>query len=187
MLHLFLPALPVPVAVPVASTTSVVVLFLSVLAGASVASFLWIAVEVLALAFRARIRARGAAGHCESVVAFGTNEVTISFHGNGSPFDSYRQAMHQRLGDLPAGTFNEPSEGCPRHIDLFRGVPVMEPFQIPQAKGFQLIQAQSHRVGFPERDPGRFEYPRRRFSADPSAFVRSSHLISFPYIMSICS
>lgn len=169
-------AAPMPVAAAMPAAFAVMMFFLPVVSGAGVTALFRIAVEVFAVAGRAGFRTRRAAGHGKAVIAFRTDEMTIAFHGDTSPFDSHRQTLDEGLRYLAPRPRDEPAKGRPRHIDLFRGIPVIQPFQIPQTKGFQLIQTQHHLIGVPDGNPCGLEDPGGRIRADPTAFVRSSHV-----------
>ncbi|GMV94226.1 MAG: hypothetical protein AMXMBFR82_40040 [Candidatus Hydrogenedentota bacterium] len=173
-------AAPVSMSVAMPATLptafAVVMALVAVVTGAGMPALFRIAVEVFAVAGRTGFRTRRAAGHGKAVVAFRTNEMTIAFHGDTSPFDSHRQPLDQGLRYFAPRPRDEPAKGRPRHIDLFRGFPVVQPFQIPQAKGFQLIQTQHHLIEVPQGNPCGFEDPGGWICADPTAFVRSSHV-----------
>jgi hypothetical protein len=175
LLLVTMPAMRVATSCPMAATFAVVMAFLPLVSRARMSTFFGVAVDASAVAGRTRIRTRRAAGHGKPMLAFRTDKVTIAFHGYSSPFDSHRQTLDQRLRNLAPRALDEPSEGRPRHIDLFRGFAMVQPFQIPQTKGFQLIPAQDNFAGIPEWDPGRFEHPHGRVCANPSALMRSSH------------
>jgi len=185
---LVIAAVTVTMSATMPATSIMVMAFAAMVSCAGVPAFLGVAVDLFTLADRTGIGTACPTRHGKAMVAIQTDKVTIAFHGYGSPFDSHRQALDQRLRNLAPRTLDEPSKGRPRHIDLYRSFPVVQPLQIPQPEGFQLIPAQDHLSGVPERDSGRFEHPRRRVSANPSAFMRSSHLlVNSSIIMSICS
>lgn len=165
-----------PVAAAMSTAFAVVMAFLALVPGAGVPAFFRIAVKVFTVAGRTGFRTRRAAGYGKAVVAFRADEMTIAFHGDTSPFDSHRQSLDQGLRYFAPRPRDEPAKGRPRHIDLFRGVPVIQPFQVPQAQGLQLIQTQHHLIEVPQGNPCGLEDPGGRIRADPTAFVRSSHV-----------
>jgi hypothetical protein len=162
-----------PAAMPTASI--MVMALAAMVSSAGMPTFLGVAVDVFAVASRTGIGTTCATRHGKPMVAFRTDKMTIAFHCYASPFDSHRQALDQRLRNLAPRALDEPSKGRPRNIDLCRSFPVVQPLQIPQPEGFQLIPAQDDFARVPERDSGRFKHPHRRVCANPSAFMRSSH------------
>jgi hypothetical protein len=81
----------------------------------------------------------------------------------------------QSLGDLPVGGRQDTAEGRARNAHPFRGLFLVQPFQIGQSDRFELIEREDDLVQLADRDPRRMEHGRDRSPGNPAATLWSGH------------
>jgi FAD synthase len=73
------------------------------------------------------------------VLTIGTFEGSHLGHFEFTPFYSQGFTLNQSIGNLPAGRFDDPPEGLPGNIHLFRRLFLIEALKVRQTERFEFI------------------------------------------------
>jgi hypothetical protein len=81
-----------------------------------------------------------------------------------SPLDFERLTLDERLGNLAARDFDDPSERRAGNPHPFRSLILVEPLEVSQSDGLELIESHHHHFESTRRNSRRHEYRRSRCS-----------------------
>jgi len=98
-----------------------------------------------------------------------------SGHLNLTSFDAQDLSLHQSLGHLAMGYFQNAAEGLPGDVHARGGLFLVKPQKVSQTEGLQFIHSQNDLLQRRRRDPGGFKQEVIRRASHPTATFGTRH------------
>lgn len=104
----------------------------------------------------------------------------LDLHPDGAPFQAERLAVNKGVRHFSTRLFYDSGKRRPRDLHLLCRLLLVEPVQVRQTQGFDLIQRQCHLLEGANRNPGRSKEAGIRREPDMTQTTRSWHA-SIPF------